>query len=507
MAKRKGQKKKQVSAQTRVKLSQAAKKRRRGPKGSIYGGQFAGGLGSAGARHHYAMGPGPSPGGKKPMQKGEKWAGNVGGDISSEKLSSPYPGATSRELFNQAFAENKRRLINKGMTESDAHKEAVSKASLYAYARTGVMPDTADANLPVRVTRRNPDSDRARADRLIAGMVDKGAPAAEVKTPRKLLQELPPDYKKKLEDPNSDWRKQLGAGVTTTGSVSGTYYGSPGERDRANKFIRALAKGATPEQAMQSALQDNRGRTIAGGVSRADLAEGVKSRGSRRGMTSKTQNMQPRAGELTFGINMPHVSSSNELEKRFPGLTEQDYVKLQQEERETIFDQFAQNQAWAHETREARMKGSSRVEGPDRVSFFTTSFGYPNMSVPSDSLVGQYVIRRRKRMVQEAGIASGARLRGRFPEAVRDMHVVEFTTGTSVGTKGTAGLWHKTGWRAGSRKSKGYGKPIPVGSTVLRDATGAPIYDSEGNIRYTEGLTRGYNVGTEKQLGLGIYIG
>lgn len=509
-------KRKKVSAQTKTKLSQAAKKRRRAPKGSIYGGRFAAGLGSAGARHHFAEDHAPyseddfpnvkqGRGGKQPEFDSARWGEKLQEEVATRSRQSP------RELFNMNYVESKRRLMRKGMTEGDAHREAVRYASTYTQARTGVRPDLADSELPVRVTKRDPDSDRARADRIIAGMAPKEARTGiGPKTPRQLLNELPGEYKAQLQDPTSNLRKQLAEGIVTAeGSVSGSYYGSPGERDRANKFIRALHEGATPEQALQVAKQDRRGRSgiVAGSVTRDDLLQNVKERGSRQGMRSKTESMQPKAGELTFGIKMPRVSKISEIEDRFPGLTEREYIRLQQAERETIFDEFAKNQAWAHETRQSNMQGASRLEGPDRVTFFTTSLGYPNASVPSDSLIGQYVIKRRSRMMRDEGLARGSQLRGRFPEAVRDMHVVEFTTGTSLGTRGTAGLWHKTGWRAGGRKSKGYGKAVPVGSTVLRDSTGAPIYDAEGNIRYTEGITRGYSVGTERELGFGIYIG
>lgn len=509
--------KRKTSAQTRVKLKQAARKRRRTPKGSHYGGQFISGLISGGAHRHYAMGANPEehPGGKPPRQK----RGPVEYDIQ-QRISSPYPGATSNELFQQHYANRKRWLQGKGLKEGDAHQAAVSDAVHYAFARTGVMPDLGLVGLPPRVTHRDSSSDEKTAARVLAGMAGPGPR----ETTGELFKRLPKDEQEELGRSNTKLRQQLSQGLTDVGSSQRSHrYTSPGERDRQEKYIRARSQGATREQAVEVALADRRGRKpresaggdqlgknfVAGNVTASQLQEYTKDRKVRMGRRSKTQSMAPRPGELTFGVRIPNVATISDLEKKFPGLSEADYVRLQESQRENIFDEFAKNQAWAHETRLAKMQGQigRRSEGPNRLTIFTTSLGHPNVSVPSDSLIGQYVIRRRKNTLSKEKIASGAQLRGKFPEAVRDMHVVEASTGLSLGAEGNWGIFHKTGWRAGPKRSTGYGKPMPFGSNILRDSTGQPIYDNNGNVVYTEGATRRFRIGTPKEAGLGIYIG
>lgn len=510
-------KKRQISAQTRVKLKQAAKKRRRGPKGTAYAGRFLDGLSASGARHHYALG-GPSPGGDVPKGMGAKeYKENamrpkkrIQGKTRQARV--PYSSASSNELFTSHYNQKLREYTRAGMARDRAHSEAVEAATNYAFARTGLPVDlNLVEGLPTRVTTRGDDSEKKQAERILAGMVQpEDAPGIDPgkKTTKEKFREKYPNELTEFEDPNSQLRKQLSQGLVMAGSSqTGKTYNSPGERDRQTKYMRARNLGATRDQAIASALEDKRGRRVAGTVTTTDLEKAVKERRTRAGTRVKGANLAPRPNELTFGIDVPKVSSLTDLEKRWPGLSERDYVKLQQAERETIFDQFMKNRAWAHETRLAKMQGVGRMEGPDRVSVFTTSLGAPNVSVPSDSLVGQYVIKRRRRVAIESGLARASQMRGPFPEAVRDLHMIEVGTGTKLGAEGTAGLFHTTGWRVKSRKSKNYGKPVPVGASILRDNTGQPIYDAEGNIRYTEGATRPFSLGTNKDIGLRVFIG
>ena len=95
---------------------------------------------------------------------------------------------------------------------------------------------------------------------------------------------------------------------------------------------------------------------------------------------------------------------------------------------------------------------------------------------------------------------------GEFPSAVRDQHLIEVSLGGLGGAQGRYGLYQNTGWKKGSKRSKGYGKQVPVGSQVLRDSNGAAVYDKDGNVRYTEGYSRPFTVSTNT-LGLRIFVG
>lgn len=214
---------------------------------------------------------------------------------------------------------------------------------------------------------------------------------------------------------------------------------------------------------------------------------------------------------FSHSMQAPGTDSLETLRKRFPQMPEQELVKYAHAQRMAVNEyMLEQNERWAHETRAARVKGVGKGdnnEKNDRIVFFTTNLGGPNASVGSDSLVGQYIIRKRKAMVVNDRQASRKEVKGEFPRAVRDQHLIELSTGMSLGVRGQYGLFHNTGWKAGTKKSKGYGKHSAVGATALRDSTGQPIYDKEGNVRYTEGYTRMFDAGTNRDVGLRIFIG
>lgn len=528
-----------VSAQTRVKLKQASAKRHRAPKGTPHGGHFLAGFGAS--TRHYAMGANPdNPGGRNPKFKRPPPEPEPGVDINlggkghrtlKQTRRLAHPGESANEAFATRYHNLVREFMNKGMSEADARDMAMGPAFDHAARATGMDPKPEQVLHDVRVTRMDAtrrvagtpvgtvESDTHRAERILAGVNPKKP------TPREMYERLDESEKKELGDAESPLRKALSQGLTR-GETRSRRYTSHGERDRQTAYFEARMAGMPREQAIQHVLSRRQGpqkaperrdfesefragrTTVAGGVSKSDVSRYTRERGMRTGRRTKVV-APPRAGEFSFGVKVPGVSRLSDIEKRWPGLSEADYVKLQQAERENIFDEIQKNQAWAHETRLANLqKGMvTRAQGPDRVTFFTTSLGQPNVSVPSDSLIGQYIIKRRKRMLQDEKLATGAQLRGGFPEAVRDMHVIEVGTGAKLGAEGQYGLYHQTGWRAGRSRSANYGKPVPVGSTILRDSSGQPIYDQSGNIVYTEGFTRPFKAGTPKEVGLRIFIG
>lgn len=210
------------------------------------------------------------------------------------------------------------------------------------------------------------------------------------------------------------------------------------------------------------------------------------------------------------GISIPGIDSLETLRKRFPEASQSDLVEYHEMLREKVDDHMLeQNERWAHETRQARVSGKrgSNIEGDDRVVVMTTNAGIPTVSVPANSTVGQYVIKKRKKMVVDDKLATRNQVKGEFPRAVRDQHIIEVSTGITMGLEGRMGVFHNTGWRKGSKRSKGFGKRAPVGAQVLRDAAGQPIYDKDGNVRYTEGYTRPFSLGTDRDVGLRLFIG
>lgn len=214
---------------------------------------------------------------------------------------------------------------------------------------------------------------------------------------------------------------------------------------------------------------------------------------------------------FAYSMQAAGVDSMENLRKRFPNASEYDLISYQEAQRTRAEDYMLEaNERWAHETRQARVAGKggkANIEQNDRVVVFTTNAGAPTVAVPANSLVGQYVIKKRKRMVVDDKLASRTQVKGEFPRAVRDQHLIEVSTGVSLGIQGRVGLFHNTGWKVKNKRSKGYGKKAPLGAQVLRDSTGQPIYDKDGNVRYTEGYTRPFAAGTDRDVGLRIFIG
>ena len=312
-------------------------------------------------------------------------------------------------------------------------------------------------------------------------------------------------------------------------------------RRRLENYLKLVAAGRSSEDAMNYLSQENRGApnaTDTAKINRYSSEPDGKEAWMRKQATQDIQNRAKTGKSETqyglkdkyksgdpgmegFGVNIqvPGVDSIDTLRKRFPDLPEMDLIKYQETQRQTVYQHsLAANERWTHELRAERLLGGKHAlqnQGKDaqydngqagQVVVFTTNLGGPNLSVNSHSLLGQYVIKKRKKMVVDDKIASRGQVMGEFPSAVRDQHLIEVSLGGLGGAQGRYGLYQNTGWKKGSKRSKGYGKQVPVGSQVLRDSNGAAVYDKDGNVRYTEGYSRPFTVSTNT-LGLRIFVG
>lgn len=485
--------KRKVSPQTRVKLKQAAQKRRRAPKGSEYGGRFIDGFSRAKPLRAYAEAPfGGRPKGPKGVGKSRKY--DINPDVAQETYQSNLAAAKAGPIRPEDYAyERTVRQLNIPRGE-------------------GVRP-TRDqtATPPMRVTsvgvRQVTRAEREGKWQTEAGLYQND-PATRTRRARTVpvskfvKEELAPSHRTWFDTAMNDPRSPFNAGLSMDNTTKGKY--TPGARNRARLYVDALQRGASHQEAIRQIQTEKRGRKPGTARRTTGLSKDQRATG-RKG---KYESVAPTSRELQVGISAPRVDKINELRKKFPDATDKDLVRVQQNQREAIFDEFLRNQKWVQETRASQLKGDSNEKvNSNKVVFFTTSIGHPAPSVPADSLVGQYIIRRRKKMLRKEGVARAPELQGEFPDAVRDMHVVELSTGLSLGAEGRYGLFQKSGWRAGTKKSRNFGKPVPFGSQIVYDSQGRPMYDSEGNIRYTEGVTRPFKFETTKDAGLRVFIG
>jgi hypothetical protein len=231
------------------------------------------------------------------------------------------------------------------------------------------------------------------------------------------------------------------------------------------------------------------------------------------GIKDKYSTSDPRSHEeFGYGLRGAAVPDLEELRKKHSNATDSELIAFRQEARETIQNHMTDQRA-AYETRQARVKGlgtgQNNEQSDERVVVFTTNLGYPTASIAADSLVGQYVIHKRKQMVVKDKYTTPGRkdVKGKFPMAVRDQHLIEGGIGVSAGVEGRGGLFQETGWKFMSHRSKGYANKVPLGAQVLRDKTGLPIYDKHGNVRYTEGYTKRFSAGTDNQVGVRFFVG
>lgn len=332
-------------------------------------------------------------------------------------------------------------------------------------------------------------------------------PQPQFESTKKFLGRLPTEFKRELDELSTTQGSILTQGLDVTRPKYGRKE-PPGVTRRLEIISRALQQGASRDEAYAKAVQDNRGRSLSGQVKPISGQEPQYNRPE--GRKSKYEALSPAPGNaaFSFGVSGASIDKLDKLRKKFPDRPDRDLIQMQQYQRMNIADEILKNQRWTHETQRASILGQAGKEkGPDRVVVFTTSLGHPAVSIPSDSLIGQYVIRRRKKIAQKEGLATPKMLKGQFPEAVRDLHVMELGTGISMGVEGSWGAFNRTGWRVNNKKSTGYGKSIPVGSQILYDRSGRAIYDTEGNVRFSDGATRRFKVGTDKDLGLRIFVG
>lgn len=525
--------KRKVSAKTRVKLSQAAKKRRRAPKGSSHAGQFAEGVRASGAgRLLFAADMPGGPGGiRPPRAPGETKIPSREFSSIREKVHTLYG-----EAYQRAEEAHTRSSGARAKTAADVdfiHRQAMQDVQRQMLS-SGADPSWYEpANELNRATISRIDLEQARAAaRKLMPVTPQEKWKKTTSTTEgristaKYLKSLPPHVQARVEQDLGDPKSEFNKGLQMSESSARKNIRSHGAGRRLDIWATRMQQGASYEDAVKGLSEENRGR---GGLKRGQITfadpnaketkkpkvspqdaqnlEVIKDRNRAKGRKDKYEKVGPTAREFSFGVRAPRPSKTSELEAAYPKATEKQLVEIRQGERETIANQFLQNQRFAHEQRRANFLQSDSREGPDRVVFFATNLGGFAPSVPTNSLIGQYIIRRRKKMLLQNKVATKKDLRGRFPYAVRDMHIMEASTGVAAGVEGRAGLFQKSGWRRGGKTSRGFGKPVPVGTSILRDSTGAPIYDAEGNIRYTEGYTRPFQIGTDKEIGLRVFLG
>lgn len=508
---------KEASFQTREKLQAAAKRRKRVPKGEPGAGRFAGSGSAKGAR--IPGGPAGSPTAKRYDRQGA-----VGG------LKRPQRPGVTRESTREATS----------IAESDARgarRKDLERRYVRERVQTQTGRDPERDRPPVRVTHhavRQAERDRResswRTDRGVYQTKAATQPTSQrgkskhIPPTQMITQELAPSHRqwleKQLNDKTSPFAKGEKANVKYSKDPSGkvTVQGkmSGGMRHRTQIYLNALQEGKSHNEALQQLQQAHQGRRPAqdtpgaqSGARDEDIKHTMEARSTRQGRKLKYEQPSYKPADLQVGVQAQHIDSINDLADMFPSMTDRDLVRLQQGQRKSAYDEIVNNAKWAQETRASNVtngKSDGQVDN-NRVVFFTTSLGSPAPSVPANSLIGQYIIRRRKNMLQREGLASPSRLQGSFPDAVRDMHIVEAATGVSLGATGEAGFYKRNGWRVGSKKSQGFGKPTPIGSSIITDSQGRPVYDENGNPRYSEGTTRRFDLGTNKDLGFRVFIG
>lgn len=492
--------KRKTSAQTRVKLSQAAKRRQR------HRGRFAAQGGEDKRKYGHA---------KPRLQK----------EHPTDRREFGVPDSANQQLYREHVQRYKRQ----GASDSVANEAAAFTTGF----QTGRMPDR-EQPAPVKISQMG----IPRAPRSVAGGATTGSGPERVSYRKMKLAEREqnwrepgayysePATRKNYIPVSTFMNKEMGAthrteverllskpdseftkGLDT--AVEGRTKYPPAVRNRLRAYTERLQEGYSHEEALKNLPQSgNQGRRTTTYKTRSAVTrETGRRKPAERGRKSKYQSVTPRQSDLQFGITAPALDSKAELSKRMPDMSDIDIVQIQQRQRESIYDDFQKNQAWTHEARQSNILGKRGTsEGPDEITVFTTNLGHPNVTVPSDSLVGQYVIRKRKKLAQAQGVPR-SQLRGRFPEAVRDRHVAEMLTGRSFGAQGSVGVFKRGGWRAGTKASRGFGQYQPTGSQIIYGGNGRPMYDDQGNIRFTYGSTRPFQLGTRSEVGLGVYIG
>lgn len=506
-------KKRQTSAKTRVKLSQAAKRRHRAPSGSAYGGQFLAGLAPS-------LGISRSPKRYREPSAEPKFARPTPMKTRQERSTSE-----TRELA-QIFKEQEAEKLKRAGVSSGITRERMAREHTYFKTKsiTGEGPtidDMAGGPVTVRMQTKR-DVNRRLADtnwqsgQSVYGQTWKDEGRKGPLTPSEFIdKELAPSHKQWLDqalaDPNSPFNKGIDP-ETTTRTRGRTQ--TPGARRRLEKYTQSLQQGKSHNEALDDATADNRGRSpskdFSGPSSKVSSQQVKQSRNRPEGHKDPYSSMQLKPDEFSFGVSAATPRPIEKLKETFPGLTDQEYVRIRETDRISMGEEILKNAKWAHETQRAQIqtgKTGKADAAPDRVTFFTTNLGGPELSIPTDSLVGQYIIQRRKTMMVKEGSATKGGVKGEFPRAIRDQHLIEIKAMGGASVQGRFGIVQESGVRAGGWQTRGFGKRAPVGAAVLTDSSGRPIYDSSGNIRYSSGTSRGYDIGTDKVTGLRIFVG
>lgn len=385
---------------------------------------------------------------------------------------------------------------------------------------------------------------RKKTTRGISGRDDPNKLAAQTKAQQKITQEKQKSLKPgqvvpKAKITNQRFLRQASPTekkwIDTQNEYGGLFYGAkgnkvPGAYRRWQQYVNArqVVGGDNPSGADLASITDwltadNRGKTrtnpsvnpdrkykdqsektvqakYTGGIMKK---EGTKPR-------DRYKSLAPSHEDFGVGIRVPGLSKKADLKDQNPDASDRQIFEMHESEKQTV-DELMDNQKLSHEQAQSEILGRTKSEtaaGPaDRVVFLTTSTGYPAISTGASSLLGQYIIKKRKRMLNDQKMASRAQLKGEFPYAVRDQHVIEVASGLSIGAQGRYGAFRQIGYRAGAKKSKGYGKMLPVGSQILRDSSGQALYDRNGNLRYTEGFTRPFDLRPSNEVGMRIYLG
>lgn len=473
--------KRKVSPQTRIKLSRAAKQRKRAPKGTPLGG-------------HFLMGALPAFGVKRAGKLPERQR-----DIAVDALS-----RAQRRI--RSDPENAARIMAAHETEliTGVRPTRVDIEHAPVNVRSSAIKDVSTQSVEQR-WRTERDVYRTEKPKSVSGFLTgtRTQPAPIAPSHKREVDRL-------LADPHSEFNRGLGMEARTKGRYN------PGQRRRLEQYVTQLQQGRSHQEALQSLTVERRGRPTGAAAapavpvarSRAEYALDTAER-QRRTPTRKSKYEQAgtrRPHELQFGIGIKTAQSIDQLGDIFPAATDKELIQIQEAQKQYLLEEYQKNQRWAQETRRANILGREGKDSvPDRVVFFTTSLGEPSASVPTDSLVGQYIIRKRRKAAESMGFTA-TDLRGKFPEALRDMHVFQASTGMEYGVSGEHGVYHRTGFRVGSKTSRGYGRPVPVGSQIMYDSQGRPVYDDAGNVRFTEGATRKFSQ-RSRPLGLGVFIG
>lgn len=448
---------------------------------------------------------------------------------------SPKKGKEDRpHVFGQSGSYDKEvaadaTRIWKERVEKRPH-EAVARGAYYDTARrTGMIDPEGNPRLPRATMEQAPtrvSSGSVHGASMKAREVNYRAPGIyQTDNPKSSVHfmesEMPgvhrDEFQRELRDPEGAFRRNAPEGKEWDGSWPPPDW----VRRRIDKYTSSLQEGEAHASALAHAASDRRGRpskTMGGakiGFEAGKTPTGLDSRDrAKPGRRTKYESATPRGSEYNLGVSQRRWEKASELGNRMPDLSDRELIMVQEAQKRDLYKDSLKNAKWTHETRRANLLGENdertgrgrRTEAKsDRVVFFTTNIGAPNPSVPADSLIGQYIIRKRKKMMLKAGVPK-SRLRGEFPAAVRDMHVVELATGVNYGFEGMHGAFRRAGIRVGSKTSGSLEKPVPVGSQIMYNSQGEPLYDAQGNIRYTEGATRRFRWHSP-DLGLRIFVG